>query len=468
MKTLIFILFPIILFAQQYGSWYETDSLNELRWEHAIVLLENGNALVSGNGVDSASASCEIYDINNNKWTNTTQMNVPRYSHKMVLLNTGKVLAIGGGEKSCEIFNPDMEKWEITDSINVIRDGGYSVIKIKDGKIMVLGGYKLLFNGDPILIYNENDIYDPVTRKWTIAAPMLKPRMDFAATLLNNGNILVSGGFNHGDKYLKECEIYLTDSNTWVETDSLIEARSAHSQILLDDGNVLLVGGTSRDSNGNAIPENHCLLYNVQTSKWETVGKIAAYRNSPGVFKLDANKIIILGGDDGNTWEIYSTEKYKSIYINPFPITLIINSNNTIQFKNNNIFVAGGTEFTTTGFPVLSPSKKCFQFDITTAIEEKSTELIESFKLFQNYPNPFNPSTQINFSIIYSSKVSLKIYDILGREIKTLLNKKLNPGRYSITWDGTDNSGNKVTSGMYIYRIKANNFVKSEKMILMK
>jgi len=90
------------------------------------------------------------------------------------------------------------------------------------------------------------------------------------------------------------------------------------------------------------------------------------------------------------------------------------------------------------------------------------------YQLFQNYPNPFNPTTQIGYTLPSSSNVTLKIYDILGREVKTLVNKEQNSGVYNLTWDGTDNSGNLVTSGIYIYQIHANNFIKSSKMILMK
>ena len=95
-------------------------------------------------------------------------------------------------------------------------------------------------------------------------------------------------------------------------------------------------------------------------------------------------------------------------------------------------------------------------------------DFIKEYSLEQNYPNPFNPSTMIKYTLPHNSFVTLKIYDILGREIKTLVSENQNSGQYSIQWDGTDNSGNRVTSGIYIYKIVANNYVASKKMILMK
>ncbi len=96
----------------------------------------------------------------------------------------------------------------------------------------------------------------------------------------------------------------------------------------------------------------------------------------------------------------------------------------------------------------------------------------EGFALTQNYPNPFNPSTTIHFSVASSnnraSRVSIKIYDVSGREVKTLINEVMAPGEYSIEWDGANNSGQKVAGGMYIYRMVAGDFVAARKMLLLK
>jgi len=92
----------------------------------------------------------------------------------------------------------------------------------------------------------------------------------------------------------------------------------------------------------------------------------------------------------------------------------------------------------------------------------------EEFALYQNYPNPFNPSTEIIFRLKKSSDVKLKIFDILGNEIKTLLDENKQAGSYSIKWSGEDNSGILVNSGTYFYRLSADNFTSVKKMILLK
>jgi len=90
------------------------------------------------------------------------------------------------------------------------------------------------------------------------------------------------------------------------------------------------------------------------------------------------------------------------------------------------------------------------------------------FSLFQNYPNPFNPTTVISYALPKTSFVTIKIYDMLGREVKRLVNKEQNAGITTVQWNGDNNFGSKVSSGTYIYRIVAGKFIQSKKMIFLK
>ncbi|MDP3150187.1 MAG: T9SS type A sorting domain-containing protein [Ignavibacteria bacterium] len=92
----------------------------------------------------------------------------------------------------------------------------------------------------------------------------------------------------------------------------------------------------------------------------------------------------------------------------------------------------------------------------------------QTFELTQNYPNPFNPTTMIKYAIPQNAVVTLSIYNMLGQKIKTLVSEQKNAGTYSVQWNGDNEFGQKVSSGAYIYRINAGNFVKSMKLILMK
>lgn len=107
-------------------------------------------------------------------------------------------------------------------------------------------------------------------------------------------------------------------------------------------------------------------------------------------------------------------------------------------------------------------------FSTGNVVGVKETSIPAEFTLYQNYPNPFNPATVIKYSLPKNSYVNLKIYDMLGREIKTLISKEHQAGTYSVEWNGDDNFGNKVSSGIYLYKIMADNFVATKKMLLIK
>ena len=98
-----------------------------------------------------------------------------------------------------------------------------------------------------------------------------------------------------------------------------------------------------------------------------------------------------------------------------------------------------------------------------TNVETARNEIPDKYELYQNYPNPFNPTTTIEYEIPITSNVKIVVYDILGRNIETLLNKNLTAGNYKIDFDGT-----KLSSGIYLYKITAGGFVQTKKMILIK
>lgn len=102
--------------------------------------------------------------------------------------------------------------------------------------------------------------------------------------------------------------------------------------------------------------------------------------------------------------------------------------------------------------------------DVGTAVEDRvRAGLPTEYALDQNYPNPFNPSTQIDYALPSASDVSLRVYDILGRPVATLVAEQQEPGWYSVRWDGGG-----ASSGVYIARITAGGYVAVRKMVLMK
>lgn len=145
---------------------------------------------------------------------------------------------------------------------------------------------------------------------------------------------------------------------------------------------------------------------------------------------------------------------------------------------NKNIFVTGYTM--SANFPVFNPGGGAYfqsshggdvdafilGFDssgVISDIQNMGKIIPEVYTLYQNYPNPFNPTTKINFEIPKSSHVKLIVYDILGKEIATLVNEKLDAGSYETSWDGSS-----YPSGVYLYKLETGEFANGKKMLLIK
>jgi formylglycine-generating enzyme required for sulfatase activity len=121
------------------------------------------------------------------------------------------------------------------------------------------------------------------------------------------------------------------------------------------------------------------------------------------------------------------------------------------QFKGNDHF----------GFRVVKNSAG-------TAVIQQDEILRKSFKLYQNYPNPFNPSTNIAFDVFKPTKVELIIFDLLGQEVRTLVNGTQKFGNTSVVWDGKNNFGLHVSTGIFICRLRAHEYVETKKLLLMR
>lgn len=105
---------------------------------------------------------------------------------------------------------------------------------------------------------------------------------------------------------------------------------------------------------------------------------------------------------------------------------------------------------------------------IVTGVEIDPIPIPKTFELSQNYPNPFNPTTEIRFALPKASNVKIVVYDIMGRMISTLVDQNMSVGAHRIMWNGQDQSGKTVSSGVYFYHIQADGFSATKKMTLMK
>jgi hypothetical protein len=117
--------------------------------------------------------------------------------------------------------------------------------------------------------------------------------------------------------------------------------------------------------------------------------------------------------------------------------------------------------------PVLPLVNEMVVRDVVVGIGDQQA-LPTTFDVAQNYPNPFNPTTTISYQVPQVSDVKLVIYNVLGQKVRTLVNSQMEPGYHSVVWDGRNELGQAVASGVYIYRFEASEFTKTLKLMLLK
>jgi hypothetical protein len=169
----------------------------------------------------------------------------------------------------------------------------------------------------------------------------------------------------------------------------------------------------------------------------------AAFKGYEGSFEG-----LYLSYDEGNNWKGINTP-----FINGIEGLMLQPIITSLWIYDNYLF-AGTNSF---GIWKVSLS------DIVTGIGKKTNEIPSEFILNQNYPNPFNPTTVIEYQLPKSGFVTLKVYDILGREVRTLVNGYKTPGKYSVSFDASN-----LSSGAYFYRLKSNSFSSIKKMLLIR
>ena len=105
---------------------------------------------------------------------------------------------------------------------------------------------------------------------------------------------------------------------------------------------------------------------------------------------------------------------------------------------------------------------------MTVVANESAHELPAEWQLNQNHPNPFNPETRISYQVPKTSLVKIEVFNLLGQRIKTLVNEEKSPGTYQINWNGMDDQGKSVVSGIYLYRMQTQSFNQMKRMILLR
>ncbi len=239
----------------------------------------------------------------------------------------------------------------------------------------------------------------------------------------------------------------------------------ANSIVVDDSGNVFVTGR----SNGVGTNFDYATIkYNssgdsVWVKRYNGPGNSDDYANSIAV---DASgNVYVTGYSSGlGTGLDYATIKYNSsgdsVWVKRYngPGNYYDEATSIAVDGYGNVYVTGSSGGIGSGADYAT-----IKYSQSTGIGQISSNIPEEYSLSQNYPNPFNPATNLEFGISDLGFVSLKVYDILGKEIITLVNEKLSPGNYKVEFDGRG-----LTSGVYFYRLNTGEFTDTKRMILIK
>ena len=229
-------------------------------------------------------------------WSLTGSMGSARWEHSSTLLSDGRVLITGGRSASdallstAEIYDPALATWSPTAPMSVARTN-HAAIRLADGRVVVTGGFTRTENGMMVVVATT-EIYDPATAAWSSVASMASPRTAHTSTVLDNGTVLVTGGYT-GSDHATTAEIFDPALGSWSTTGSMNVGRGNHTATLLDDGRVLVNSGWRMSPFGVLTSAE---TYDPTTGTWTSTGSLSAERINATATLLPDGSVLVIGG----------------------------------------------------------------------------------------------------------------------------------------------------------------------------
>jgi len=403
----------------------------------------------------------------NLQWQEIGRMPIPVKGHRAVVMDT-VILVIGGFSDSLNLpvdliqeFNPRTNSWRIIGNTKIKRVN-FFVEKLQDS-LLIFGGVirspvisdyfssEIWKRNKPPFIWRHNSIFN----------------RRFTSGFISNQKLYVFGGKKiavHMDTtrlyYLVEYDV-LKDSISFVmERFPMTPEIPFHQAVCKTNSVAYIFGGASTGIINGIYKFN----LNTRTLIRLPINLLTPRAGAEAV-AIDTSKILVIGGYNEYLKALRTTEIFTQSQ-NSFSIEYGPNLRYprkefaAVRFKNS-IYVFGGENQFGENVPYVE------KLDLVTDVADEKI-ILNNFSLEQNYPNPFNPSTTISYKIPQKSKVFLEILDIFGKRIKILLDDEIESGEYKIIWDGTDENNNRVSSGIYFYRLSSGKISLTKKMVLLK
>jgi len=335
-----------------------------------------------------------------------------------------------------EKYDPTTNNWEVFVDGLIPRRYSKAEYLQSTNKIYIFGG-QTYYETNPSTYTDTVEVVDVANGNISYLTSNPNPYTSSGSAVWND-KIYIFGGSEHG-VYLNAFYEFDPINNIWNQLPDMPEAKQTEGEVV--DGILYVFGGYN-----GSVQSNRIDAYDIQNNEWLFIGYmpegISAHHTT-----VKGQYIWILGDYDIlNYVAIFNTETYEFTQLNT---NMIGRRHCGTEVIGNNLYVYGGN--IASGGPALSSLQYA---DISyLSINDEPYEISSSITLFQNYPNPFNPETTISFYIKQNSKIELEIFNIKGQKVKTLINDYRQSGYHAIPWNGDDNYGNRVSSGLYFYKL---------------
>jgi hypothetical protein len=261
---------------------------------HTATLLHKGTALVTGASDTSGGdlATADLYDPATGTFTATGPMTEVRSEHTATLLGNGKVLVAGGASDNvAELYDPASGTFTAAGQLVVGGRWGCTATLLNDGTVLIAGGRDAedVFDAFPL---NDAELFDPTTGSSTATPAMTQFRYSHTASLLNNGQVLLTGGFNGNP--VPDADLFNPTTGSFSPTGTMSTARAEHTATLLNDGTVLVAGGFSYAAPGSFSSAE---LFDPATNKFTAAGPMGAGRFLHTATRLNDGTVLVTGGE---------------------------------------------------------------------------------------------------------------------------------------------------------------------------